>query len=753
MSGKVPLVFRIFRGTDFVREERLELQIIKIGTLSSSHLRFGTDGTDDGVSRMHAVIEVGAPGEISIIDLGSRAGTFVNGQKVNKAKLQAGDEIVVGNFRMQFSLGDAEVSSEQRAATVPAMAAGEAMPARQAPSPTVPPVVTQPAAVPAIRPVAAVAAPQPAYAGGAQTFGAQAPVNMSATPFGGGMANAMAFAGDVEDAGTRSVEVTAMLGSSVMGVRHVIANAGIVSSTAKGMLAAGGVLIAAFLASFMVAASVARANAAAFKAIIEAGEPAFAFRPVAHVPIWANVLFVVGLVGGVTFLLMGLNRYRREKNGVRQFRIGSDADVEFPIAAAPSSSFPLVAPIGDDYVFNFAPGVDGEMILDGQAKSLASLASEGRARPSTTAPGAMEVPLPQGARIKAKVGQTQFIVTAVNRPKEQPLLAWGRDDGFLPFFGGTLAAAAGIILLFWFVDPAAESSTLAESALTDIDNEAASDTLDQPPPPEPETSDDDGAEESGGTGTAMALDEGKMGKKESDRATGQYKMAKTQENEQLARMAAVEKAATAGILGSSALQTGSVFASLTGTGDVSSGFDDVDIQGGLLGTEAGEMQGGFGFGRQGFGPGGGGTGWGTIGTGNYGTIGHGSGTGTGYGVGGGRGGGRGHTAAVPTVKLGQPSGSGDLDKAIIKRYIARNKNKFQYCYEKELQTKPNLSGTVNSSFLITANGSVPQATASGVDGAVSSCVATVLKGIQFPAPKGGGAVQVNYPFSFSKSGT
>src|SRR5512147_1602155 len=152
-------------------------------------------------------------------------------------------------------------------------------------------------------------------------------------------------------------------------------------------------------------------------------------------------------------------------------------------------------------------------------------------------------------------------------------------------------------------------------------------------------------------------------------------MKKNADQEQLARQQAIEQARTAGVLGSAALLQG-------GTGDISSGFDDSDIQGGLLGNEPGEMAGGFGFGRSGFGPGGGGTGWGTIGTGRYGTIGHGSGTGSGYGVGGGRGGMRGRTAAVPTVSIGQPNAQGDLDKAIIRRYIKRNQQKIQYCYEK-----------------------------------------------------------------------
>ena len=115
---------------------------------------------------------------------------------------------------------------------------------------------------------------------------------------------------------------------------------------------------------------------------------------------------------------------------------------------------------------------------------------------------------------------------------------------------------------------------------------------------------EDRPDESGGTGTAMALEEGKMGRKDSDRAEGQYKM----KNE---RAKAVDDAKMAGVLGS---------------------------------TSDGE---GFGFGASGMGPGGGGTGNGTIGTGRYGTIGKGSGTGSGYGVGGGRGGMRGRSANGP----------------------------------------------------------------------------------------------------------
>ncbi len=209
-----------------------------------------------------------------------------------------------------------------------------------------------------------------------------------------------------------------------------------------------------------------------------------------------------------------------------------------------------------------------------------------------------------------------------------------------------------------------------------------------------------------------------------------------------------EAARQAGILGRAQLAQGGAFASLTGTGDISSGFDDD----GLIGNGSG-TSGGFGYGRSGFGPGGG-TGVGTIGNGRYGTIGRGSGTGSGYGVGGGRGGMRGRGSAVPTISIGQPTvaGTGELDKAIIRRYIKRNIQKLQYCYEKELLAKPTLAGTVVTQFTITESGAVGSASGSGVSPEVSSCMANVVKGIEFPKPKGTGGVSVTYPFTVRPAG-
>jgi Ca-activated chloride channel family protein len=167
---------------------------------------------------------------------------------------------------------------------------------------------------------------------------------------------------------------------------------------------------------------------------------------------------------------------------------------------------------------------------------------------------------------------------------------------------------------------------------------------------------------------------------------------------------------------------------------------------------AGGGYGAMGYGVSGVGYGGGGTAWGAIGTGTYMTIGHGAGTsggfGGGFGVGGAMGGMRARTAAVPSIVLAQPTVQGDLDKAIIRRYIKRSIQKLSYCYEKELLGHPKLAGTIDTKFVIDENGRVASSEASGVDPTVSSCVAAVIKDIEFPKAVGGGRVVVNYPFTF-----
>src|SRR3954454_1006206 len=60
---------------------------------------------------MHAVIEVTGPDEIHIIDLGSTRGTLVNGERINKARLQSGDEIMFGESRVMVTFLEAQIGA------------------------------------------------------------------------------------------------------------------------------------------------------------------------------------------------------------------------------------------------------------------------------------------------------------------------------------------------------------------------------------------------------------------------------------------------------------------------------------------------------------------------------------------------------------------------------------------------------------------------------------------------------------------
>jgi hypothetical protein len=348
------------------------------------------------------------------------------------------------------------------------------------------------------------------------------------------------------------------------------------------------------------------------------------------------------------------------------------------------------------------------------------------------------------------VGQTSFLVTAVARPRRfaTPLIAV--QNRTLAYFGGSLAGHLTLVLLLGLMP--VESSTAAIDLASQEPTSINSKSIEHEDlTAEQEQERDPGSSRTEGKGAQMALAEGAAGTTKSTREDGHIRIKKNADEPQVARTQAIEAATTAGIMGSVSLQDGAAFASLTGVSNLSSGFDDADVYGPLYGAE-GEGHGYFGYGRHGFELGGGcaGAGCGIIGTEpGYGKIGTGRRGMNGWdGPGGGGPPGRRHIADVPVAVLGQPTTAGDLDKAIIRRYIKQNLSKIQYCYEKQLLAKSGLDGTVMVNFFITNMGTVKASVGSGMDAEVANCVAYVIAAIEFPKPRGGGGVQVNYPFTF-----
>jgi hypothetical protein len=288
--------------------------------------------------------------------------------------------------------------------------------------------------------------------------------------------------------GARAVEVAAMLGDSVVGVSHCMDPRGGKVARATWALAAGGLAcLLASAAAFYVSVDTAAQNAARFaRHTRELGRPSYTFKPRAVGGATSGVAFG-GLALGLAGLTLALVRARAERRSPF-YRIGTAPGVEQPLEGAPSASFPLVAPSGDDFGFNHGPGIEGELIAGGTSTPLSELAASGRVRPSATVPGAIEIPIPAAARIRARVGGATFLVSAVARPRPQVAAAFaGALEGrAMKYVAGSLALHLGIVFLLHHI-PVADAGVNLDLAnrerLVMIGKDAGKET---PPPPKPE---------------------------------------------------------------------------------------------------------------------------------------------------------------------------------------------------------------------------------------------------------------------------
>ena len=92
------LRFSVYRHEKLLSTPSFDHKIIKIGRLSSAHLRLD----DEKVARIHAVIEVDPDGQVQLIDMGSPQGVWLNGTRIQKQPIHAGDEIAMGDTKLLF---------------------------------------------------------------------------------------------------------------------------------------------------------------------------------------------------------------------------------------------------------------------------------------------------------------------------------------------------------------------------------------------------------------------------------------------------------------------------------------------------------------------------------------------------------------------------------------------------------------------------------------------------------------------------
>lgn len=728
----VPLTFQVYKGEQLLQTATLSQDIIKVGRLSSSHLFID----DPSISRMHAMVEVTGPREVSIVDLGgSPLGTMVNGQKINKQILSSGDEITIGDIRIVVTIGEPQTSTD---ATLQ-VDLGQIIGSPSAPGAIAAPAMPSFASAPSFAP----AAPSP---------------RLSGLPSHYGIAGLRSNTDEIETKdGARAVEVSALFEDSVVDAK-LLQNpaAGVVQPMTKGLLAAGSVLLVAAMSWFMVAyfqVSSMRAERDAWEAT---GKPVSEFnKTVKRDHPATDVACATFLIVGAGLLLFGLFR-RFDELGDRDFTIGSDSKANFQIGASlPVPVMPLVHSTGTDFEVLFTSQMTGKVQEGERSVSLSDAVASGVAKPSSVVAGAYALPIAGDARITVAIGENTFHIVGTPRAKRMPVpleIDWGTQS-----YTGAVFAVTGLFLALIFSIPP-DPRTLSLDAF--MNDQRFAKLLTKPPEQKeeeiPQWLKQKQDDEMGGKGKRHKDEEGRMGKKDSQKKQGLYALKGPKDNQDLhlAKQLAKDAAEKAGVLGIIKSNQGSILASAFGR-DSALGNDAADVLGSLVGTEVGEAYGVGGLGLVGSGRGGGGTGEGTIGLGNLGTIGKGGGGGGLSGYGRGAGGLGGRRASAPDVVPGTAEVRGSLDKEIIRRIIRRHINEVKFCYERELVRNAGLVGRVMVQFTIAGTGQVIASMVQSStlnNGAVEQCIAQAVRRWEFPKPQGGGIVVVTYPFVLKASG-
>lgn len=421
---------------------------------------------------------------------------------------------------------------------------------------------------------------------------------------------------------------------------------------------------------------------------------------------------------------------------------------------------PVVVDAGGAPAVVIPQGATGEVSIGSDRMSLADIVAGGRAQPCSELAGAHQYPLPPGATARVNYRGLTFVVRPVNAGKAVGL---GGQGGFtLKDKVWTLLSFAihGLFLLMMYFMPPSGSGLSLD--LLNEDSRLAKYLMEPPETLEEEQPDwlqsSETPDDEGGKGKRHKDEEGQMGKEDSKKTKNKYGIEGPPDNQDphMARENAKEQAKTAGILGVLAQSTGSWNSPTSPYGqDTALGYDPMSALGALMGDQIGENFGFGGLGLRGTGRGGGGTGEGTIGLGNIGTIGHGGGGGSGSGYGRGAGGFRGRNAKVPQIRSGNADVRGSLSKEVIRRVIQRHLNEVRFCYEQELNARPDLSGRVAVKFIISPSGAVQAANVeSSTLGSpkAENCIASAVRRWTFPAPDGGGIVIVSYPFVLESAG-
>ncbi|PIE05891.1 MAG: phosphopeptide-binding protein, partial [Sorangium cellulosum] len=402
---KVTLTFALYQGEQLIRRESVTQDIVKVGKDPKNHLRVD----DELASRMHAVIEVQSVDDIRLIDLGNEPGTMVNGARVNKCVVHAGDQIQVGGTLIVLEKAQPADVTEAATAVMPTVGAAPSAPGMAAPSA---PGMAAPSAPGMAAPAPFAPAPaKPAAAPEPNPFAGAAPL---ANPFGGsGGADPFAFSspnpfaaapdpfgGDEEEA------------TGEGGVKYVLTKSGPDVNPDE-----------------------VEVNAPAVEVMVLWGE----------------------MVLHVSHLSPPRNFYVGEEQGKNL-----SCDYFIPAEKLGTSRAPIVLANGENVAVVLLPGAKGTVDIAGQGKkTIEEVIAGGGAQPCAELSGAHQVVLPLGAKARMEIPGTQpgssliFQVAAVNAGRRAPagIFSSARDWSAMLYIGLSMAVHVGLLSAMAFFMP------------------------------------------------------------------------------------------------------------------------------------------------------------------------------------------------------------------------------------------------------------------------------------------------------------
>jgi pSer/pThr/pTyr-binding forkhead associated (FHA) protein len=86
-------------GTEAGTQE-FEQEMVTIGKGGAAVLQI----SDEGLADLHAAVQVGDDGSVTLLDLGSESGTLLNGNAVNNSAISDGDEVVLGKTTIKLGV-------------------------------------------------------------------------------------------------------------------------------------------------------------------------------------------------------------------------------------------------------------------------------------------------------------------------------------------------------------------------------------------------------------------------------------------------------------------------------------------------------------------------------------------------------------------------------------------------------------------------------------------------------------------------